>query len=246
MVTMTYNNRKKFAERIKNRRHELGLIQEDLARLVGINRGYVGAIETGRYIPAANVLVKLAEVLGENPSEYLEYRIREHKTVESKAWTHLTRDSAWKAALSPEHAPTVSGRATRTIPVINIVECGNWADFSDLDYPVGIGKEFAYTDSVDPNAFFLTAHGDSMENEIFDGDELLIEPNTDVENGDIVLARIDEGCMVKRFERLDENTVLLKAQNSKYQTIIVRAADHPEFKCFPVMKIQRRTRREKK
>lgn len=75
-------------------------------------------------------------------------------------------------------------------------------------------------------AFFVTMHGDSMEGAgIYDGDLLLVEPlsEEELENGDIIVARLPAGTTVKRYFRRDSERVLEPA-NPDYPPILVRGA----------------------
>lgn len=61
----------KFGERVRAERLKLGLPQEELARLSGLHRTYIGGIERGeRNIGLLNIL-KIAKALGLKPSSLL-------------------------------------------------------------------------------------------------------------------------------------------------------------------------------
>ncbi|MQA91239.1 MAG: transcriptional repressor LexA [Gemmatimonas sp.] len=78
-----------------------------------------------------------------------------------------------------------------------------------------------------PNAFFLQVDGDSMEQiGILDGDMVLVEPidEEDLQNAEVVAARLGGEATVKRyFRRGDE--VVLEPANSDYAPILVREYD---------------------
>lgn len=71
--------------------------------------------------------------------------------------------------------------------------------------------------------YFLRVHGDSMINVgIFDGDFLAVKRTSDVHNGQIVVARIEDEVTVKRLDRAkDGYTVRLIAENDDYAPIEV-------------------------
>ena len=71
--------------------------------------------------------------------------------------------------------------------------------------------------------YFLKVHGDSMiDIGIFDADLLAVHRTTDVHNGDVVVARIDDEVTVKRLQRgADKSKLRLLPENPDYQPIEV-------------------------
>ena len=55
----------KLANRLKDKRAELGLTQAALAEAVGVTRKTVNTVENGVFIPSALLALKLARALGE-------------------------------------------------------------------------------------------------------------------------------------------------------------------------------------
>ena len=53
----------RLANRIKERRTELGLTQAELAEQVGVTRKTVNTVENGVFTPSATLAIKLAEAL---------------------------------------------------------------------------------------------------------------------------------------------------------------------------------------
>lgn len=78
------------------------------------------------------------------------------------------------------------------------------------------------TDIVtDAASFMLKVHGDSMiEAGINDGDYVVVREQQVANNGDIVVALIDDGATVKRFY-LESDHVRLQPENSSMEPIIV-------------------------
>ena len=71
--------------------------------------------------------------------------------------------------------------------------------------------------------YFLTVHGDSMiDVGIFDGDLLAVHSTPVANNGDIVVARIDDEVTVKRLKRSRKgHAVQLLPENEDYEPISV-------------------------
>tara|TARA_R110001592_G_scaffold100363_1_gene284894 strand:+ start:57551 stop:58174 length:624 start_codon:yes stop_codon:yes gene_type:complete len=86
---------------------------------------------------------------------------------------------------------------------------------------------------VDPNLFkpcadfLLRVSGMSMKDiGILDGDLLAVHKTTEVHNGQVVVARVDEDVTVKRIERKGRQ-VVLHAENEEFQPIKVDLATQP-------------------
>lgn len=102
------------------------------------------------------------------------------------------------------------------IPILGPVAAGlpifaeeNWED--SLKFPVSLfGRG---------NFFGLHVHGDSMiEAGILDGDLALLKHQNTAENGDIVVAQVEEGYTLKRFFK-EKNRVRLVSENKDYPNI---------------------------
>ncbi|PIQ08327.1 MAG: repressor LexA [Ignavibacteriales bacterium CG18_big_fil_WC_8_21_14_2_50_31_20] len=76
------------------------------------------------------------------------------------------------------------------------------------------------------NCFALKVKGDSMINAgIFEGDVVIINPQKDANNGEIIVAMIDNEATLKRFERKNGNISLIP-ENDNYSPINVHNLDN--------------------
>jgi repressor LexA len=76
-----------------------------------------------------------------------------------------------------------------------------------------------------PNAFFLRVKGDSMNGKcISDGDYVLVNPNTQPQEGDTVAARIGEEATIKTYH-LRDGRVVLRPANANDREITVGQND---------------------
>ncbi len=72
----------------------------------------------------------------------------------------------------------------------------------------------------DSPSFMLSVHGESMiEAGINDGDYVVVKEQKVANNGDIVVAIIDDGATVKRFYK-EQNYIRLQPENSSMEPII--------------------------
>ncbi|MFH1582727.1 MAG: transcriptional repressor LexA [Candidatus Falkowbacteria bacterium] len=93
-----------------------------------------------------------------------------------------------------------------------IQEVGNW-----MSLPGTIWKNDVL--ESEEKFYVIKVSGDSMINAgIFDGDMLLIKQSREYRNGDIVVARGNDGTTVKRFVSEDKK-VYLKPENPAYKNI---------------------------
>ena len=130
-------------------------------------------------------------------------------------------------SLSPDYAKTKTG-------ISDVIDAG----FSKIiDVPlvgnVAAGEpilaEENITDTIsmpvdivgDAASFMLTVRGESMvEAGINDGDYVVVKEQPVADNGDIVVAIIDDGATVKRFYK-EKGHVRLQPENSAMEPIIV-------------------------
>jgi repressor LexA len=116
-----------------------------------------------------------------------------------------------------------------TVPYYGKIAAGQPALLRDF-----VDAEFALDPQLagSADAFFLEVHGESMEDMgILDGDLVLVEPvsNGNVQNGEIVAARVGGEATVKRyFQR--EGDVVLQPANTGYAPLLVK-----EYEDFAVL-----------
>ncbi len=75
------------------------------------------------------------------------------------------------------------------------------------------------------DCFGLKVRGDSMINAgILEGDLVIIQPQREAQNGDIIVALLHDEATMKRF-RVENNKIYLIPENDNYEPIVV---DNPE------------------
>ncbi len=117
----------------------------------------------------------------------------------------------------------IAGRATST-PLLSVPIVGKVAAGSPILAVENI------TDTVDLPAdlfggtslFLLKVQGDSMiDAGILDGDMVVVDKRETADNGEIVVAMIEDEATVKRFYR-EQDKIRLQPENKNYEPIIVR------------------------
>ena len=146
------------------------------------------------------------------------------KTLEQKGYIvrdplksrSITLASAHKAAAA-ENSNVLSYSKIVNVPLVGNVAAGE---------PILAEENITDTISLpsdslgDAASFILSVHGESMiEAGINDGDYVVVKEQPVANNGDIVVAIIDDGATVKRFFR-EDGYIRLQPENSSMDPII--------------------------
>ena len=114
--------------------------------------------------------------------------------------------------LTPVFGIPILGRTSAGKPIEAIENIEDYLDLSKIFL-----KE--------ENLFALKVKGDSMEGEgIKEGDLAIVKKQPLANNGDIVVALIEDEALIKKFYK-DKNVVRLEAANPKYQPILTQKAE---------------------
>jgi len=181
----------KLNERIKARREELNLSQDELAKRLGYrSRSTINKIELGINDVTHSKLEAMAKAL-ETTCEYL-MGWEENSDYKNLGFRRIK---------------------TKKIPMLGKIACGE-PIYADEEYETFIEA------SENINAdFCLTAQGDSMINaRIFDGDIVFIRQQPDVENGEIAAVRIGDEVTLKRVYKYPDR-LELRAENPTYSPL---------------------------
>jgi repressor LexA len=125
------------------------------------------------------------------------------------------------------HAPHASSR-THWLPLVGQVAAGApLLAEQNIEDHIAIGPEIAGGD----DSFLLRVRGDSMTGDgIFDGDLVVVKPNSDVPNGSMAVVRVESSATgegevtVKRIYR-EQGHLRLQPSNDAYAPIIVADAE---------------------
>lgn len=182
---------------IKRRRQQLKMTQTDLALKMGYaDKSMIAKIEKGNVDLPQSKILAFANVLETTPSELMgwDYEAEPTETV----------DNIYKLDRIK-------------LPMLGKVACGEpiFAD-EDRESYIMVGTDIGAD-------FCLQCQGDSMINaRIHDGDIVFVKKTDIVENGEIAVVIIDDEATLKRFFYYrEQNLVILKPENPKYQDIIL-------------------------
>lgn len=106
-----------------------------------------------------------------------------------------------------EESYLLNKEATKTVSLVRVIgtaSCGN----IDSNYLQEDRTCYYNGDSYKDSLYCIIANGDSMAPEIEDGDEIICDPDIDIQNGDIVHYSIGEESAIKVYIRDDEAHIL--------------------------------------
>jgi len=193
---MTNDEKTKFGERLKAARYDLRFTQDEMAQRLNVSGNYIYLLESAHNSPGPKFIRKLEEV---------------ERELEIKAAKNLTR--------STEGPPRALRNAPilRRAPVVSWATAGKGGNFNDL---AGQIDEWMDTDCKDRNAYALIVEGDSMIPKFEPGDRVLFMPNSEPQNGDVVVARLQDSgdVYLKVYHLIGQNldTVRLTSYNPVY------------------------------
>jgi repressor LexA len=115
-------------------------------------------------------------------------------------------------------------------PVIGEVAAGNPLTI----YPDAIDTvDLPSIARMPKDSFLLKVKGDSLKDAyIFSGDIVIVNPNKEPINGQIVVAILDDAATIKRFYR-KEGKIELRPENPEYRPLVIQK-DSPRFKIVGV------------
>ncbi len=138
----------------------------------------------------------------------------------------LSRGIELTEPIAPQSVVQPSVNA-REVPLIGRVAAGE---------PILAIEHVEETLAIDPSfvpsgdVFALQVHGDSMKNVgILDGDYVLARHQSTANQGEIIVAVVDDEATVKRYF-VDGDTLRLEAENEAFEPIVV----DPQFQAFRI------------
>ena len=187
---------------IKKLRTESGFSQEELGRMLGVQRAAVQKWECGTVKNLKrDTIKKLSEIFNVPPSSFIDTE-------------YMTYDNV------------IAFPKMNHIPLIGIIACG-----TPILATENLDGEVTVPEDIDAD-FALRCKGDSMiDARIHNGDIVYIRQQPTVENGEIAAVLIDEEATLKRVY-LSENTITLVACNSKYQPFVFTGEQLNQFRIL--------------
>jgi len=145
------------------------------------------------------------------------------KTLEEKGMLRREEGCARGVELSecPEPEEIVSAPRAVEVPMLGLIAAGSPLDVAEQPDQIVLPEDMLGRGET----FVLTVKGDSMiDDHILDGDHIVVERRDRAENGEIVVALIDNAATVKRLYR-EPGRVRLQPANPNMLPIYVNEGD---------------------
>ena len=202
---MNYNNIE-IGKRIKMKREERGITQEELGKVLSLNKSTIQRYEAGKIekikLP---VIQAMAQVLNVNPD-----------------WLVLkTDDPSIKNDSNIEIIST--GNNIYNIPIFSSVSAGfgAYACSDIIDY---MPLYFQNPSDV-PDTICIKVQGDSMYPKIEDGDIIVVRRQESVDSGSIAVVLVDEEQGYVKKVIYDRETIELHSINPEYAPKVFKGKD---------------------
>lgn len=205
------------SDRIKQKRLELGLSQDQLAEKAKISQPAIKKIEGGGN---TKFVVEIAEALGVSPTWLKTGEEQNTKVKEERAIYNVT------------NGPSIKGK----VPLISWVSAGFFCEAIDNFHPGDAEEWIATTSTTSPNAFALRVRGDSMEPEFPAGSIIIVDPLREALPGNFVIAKNGGEATFKQLAQ-DGADRYLKPLNPRYPMKLI---DEHMLICGVVVSMERR------
>ena len=195
----------KLGDIIKENRMGLGMTMDELANKSGLSKGYISMLEKGenpktkkQIIPSVETFKRLSHALGLDINELI-------NTVDADQKILLAREASAEYNTKLRHLTPIPHK--KQIPILGHISAG---------LPLLAVEHIEAYENVEDESldYGLIVKGDSMIGaNIYEGYTVYVSRETDICNGDIVIALINGyDATIKRFYRYD-NEIILKPEN---------------------------------
>ena len=197
--------------RIRNRREELGLSQDELGKRVGYkSRSSINKIELDQRNLTQSKIKAIADALDTTPAYIMGWN--DNPTA---------YDSSHTFSLILENHDDILPIEKKKIPLLGDIACGK-PIFANEDH-----ESYVVAGTDIKADFCLRANGDSMIGaRIYDGDIVFIQKADIVNNGEIAAVIIGDEATLKRvYYYPDRGKLVLNAENPKYEPLVYIAEE---------------------
>jgi len=181
--------------RIKQLRQERGLTQDDLGKLLGVQKAAICKYETGRVSLTQEAMFRLSDLF-------------------QVSVDYILGRSDIPISVEPKHSIPVPvvGRVHAGAPILAEENVSDYLSVPESELRSG-------------THFFMEVEGDCMvDAHIIEGSLVLVRMQSRVENGQIAVVRLDDEVVVRRVKWL-QNQLILYPANPRYDPLIIGRGD---------------------
>lgn len=208
-------------KRIKLRREELGMTQEELGNLLWLNKSTIQRYESGKIASIKlPVIHAMAKQLNVSP-EWLILKSDEMGSFHERYDLYRDGKAETLDDLEP-NAVVLPTEKIHMIPVFGSVAAGfgAYASSDIIEYiPLYIENDCDVEDTI-----CITVKGQSMYPKIEEGDRIVVRRQDSVDNGRIAVVMIGDEAVVKRVE-CEQNRLTLISINPEYPPRVIEGKD---------------------
>ena len=185
---------------LKLLRKRSGMLQEDVANYLGLTRPAYSHYETGRRIPDALMLAKLADLYHVSIDEIM-------GRTDNPEWREI------------EEKPEIAPEEEVLLPLVASLRCGLDSQGVPFTFIKHIPVPISYVRRWGDDLRLIMAVGDSMSPTIIPEDMLVCKPTSAWEDGNVVVVNVKDADMVKRIYRTKDGVIDLRSDNPAYSPI---------------------------
>ncbi|MGH8611539.1 MAG: helix-turn-helix domain-containing protein [Gammaproteobacteria bacterium] len=205
-------------KRIAAARAGKGWTQSELARQIGVKPQSVQLWEADATAPSRKRIESVAELLDTTPEELL------FDVPPSRG-----RPRRGKPFIGDRENVVVSAYGDQIVPVCDYQQAAEWTA-SDKPYPITARTENVWTniENLTDRAFGLVIEGESMLDEFYPGDIVILDPELPPQPGDFVVAKLDKEEKVtlrkyrpRGFDDKGKPVIELAPLNDDYPMLVI-------------------------
>lgn len=169
-------------KRIVQARARKGWSQSELARQTGVRPQSVQLWEADKTVPSRKRIELVAELLDTTPEELL-FDVPVSQRARARG----------KRFIGDRGNVIVSAYGDQIVPVCDYVQAAEWTA-SDEPYPITDRTENVWTniENLSDRSFGLVIEGESMLEEFYPADIVILDPELPPQPGDFVVAKLDK------------------------------------------------------
>ena len=207
--------------RIKQRREELGMTQEELGNLLWLNKSTIQRYETGKIAKIKlPVIHAMAKQLNVSP-EWLILKSDEMGSFHERY--DLYRNGKAETLDDVESNVNIpTQEKVHMIPIFGSVAAGFGA-YASSDI-IGYMPLFIENDHDVEQTLIIEVEGQSMYPKIENGDKIVVRKQDSVDNGSIAVVMIGDEAVVKRVE-CEQGRLTLQSINPEYPPRVIEGAE---------------------